>query len=343
MVPHFTLHLAFDGWFEGKRKIEYGDDTLSELLPHQEYVRRREAKIMQVIIGHSDSGIAHLQLAQLIGVNRKNLTSYTKRLMTKGLIKRGKGKHGKYYPATKAYRGTIITADLFGKAAAGLILANEDFPIDSPFFINIGTGKALQYVLFMFSNKLGAIITYLLIQAMNPANKIMGDTKNDEEKDLNVQRWLDDAMSPLLPALLPLFKGAISVHLESHYGDYINEDGSVNLDKVGEDFLSFGYDRPLYTLKEEFISEVMAAFSKSYPSITNGLEKIRSQVPRVIAQQKSHWEYMSDCLKQQKLCKHNYELPLDKSWSAKSNNRILHCRKCHKTKYDKSLFRTRTL
>jgi hypothetical protein len=54
--------------------------------------------------------------------------------MTKGLIKRGKGKHGKYYPATKAYRGTTITADVFSKSAAGLILANEDFSVDSPFF-----------------------------------------------------------------------------------------------------------------------------------------------------------------------------------------------------------------
>jgi predicted transcriptional regulator len=336
--------LAFDEWFEGKRKIEYGEDTIADLLPHEEYVRRREEKIMQVIIGHSDTGIAHLQLAEIIGINRKNLTSYTRRLMTKGLIKRGKGKHGKYFPATKAYRGTILTADVFSKAAASLILANEDIPVDSPFFRLIESGKALQYVLFKFSNKLGAIITYLLIQAMNPSNNITGDTKNDEEKDLNVQRWLDDAMSPLVPVLLPLFKGAISVpRLESHYGDYINDDGSVNVDKVGEDSLSFGYDRPLYTLKEEFISELVAAFSESYPSITDGLEKIRSQLPRVVAQQKSHWEYMSDRAKQQKLCKHDYKLPLEKSWSAKSKNRILHCRKCHKTKYDKSLFRRRTL
>ena len=142
--------------------------------------------------------------------------------------------------------------------------SNIDFPIDSPFLRNIVTEN---HLLFMFSNKLGAIITYLIIQAMNPFNKIMGDTKNDEEKDLNVQRWIDDAMSSLRPALLPLFKDAISVHLESQYGN-VNDDGSVTFDKAGLDFMSFGYDRPLYTLKEEFISELMAAFSKSYPSIT---------------------------------------------------------------------------
>jgi hypothetical protein len=51
--------------------------------------------------------------------------------------------------------------------------------VDSPFFRLIESGKALQYGLFMLSNKLGAIISYLLIQAMNPSNKIMGDTKNE--------------------------------------------------------------------------------------------------------------------------------------------------------------------
>ena len=93
-----TFHLYIDEWFEEKRTIEYGQDTLDDLLPHEEYVRKKEEKIMKVIIGHGDSGIAHLQLAQIIGIDRKNLTSYTKRLMRKGLIKRGKGKQGKYYP-----------------------------------------------------------------------------------------------------------------------------------------------------------------------------------------------------------------------------------------------------
>jgi hypothetical protein len=60
-----------------------------------------------------------------------------KKLISKGLVKRGKGKQGKYYPTTKRNRGTSITADIFSKAAAGMILADKDFPIDSPFLRNI--------------------------------------------------------------------------------------------------------------------------------------------------------------------------------------------------------------
>jgi hypothetical protein len=177
---------------------------------------------------------------------------------------------------------------------------------------------------------------------MNPDNKIMGNTKNDEEKDLNVQGWIDDAISSLQPVLLPLFKELIGSFVTSLYDDVINSDGSVNYDRVGLNVLSYDYDRPLYTLKEKFISELMSGFSKSYPSITNRLEYIRSQLPRVVAEEISHWEFRSYCSRLQKNCKHEYKPPLNKELAVKSNNRISHCRKCHYTKYKKSLFQTKS-
>jgi predicted transcriptional regulator len=297
---------------------------------------------MEVISAHRDSGIAHLRLAYLVKINRKNLTHYMKRLTSKGLVKRGKGKQGKYHPTTKGNRGTSITADIFSKAAAGMILADKDFPIDSPFLRNIVTDSTLEDALFKFSNKIGAIITYFLIQSMNPANKIMGDTKNDEEKDLNVQRWIDDAISSLRSVLLPLFKELIGTFVTSLYDDVINIDGSINYERLGLNVLSYDYDRPRYTLKEKSISELIMAFSKSYPSVTNRLQYIRSQLPRVVAEEISNWEYLSYCSKLQKNCKHEYKPPLNKELAVKSNNRILHCRKCHRTKYKKSLLQIKS-
>jgi predicted transcriptional regulator len=154
-------------------------------LPRQEYVRKKEGKIMEVISAHHDKGIAHLKLASIVKIDRKNLAPYMKRLMSKGLVKRGKAKQGKYYPTTKGNRSRTITADIFSEAAADMILANQDFPVDSPFLRNeIVTNYSLEQALFMLSNKIGSIITYMLIQSMNPDNKIMSnDTKNDGEKD----------------------------------------------------------------------------------------------------------------------------------------------------------------
>jgi hypothetical protein len=329
-------HLPSDDWFDLKMNIEYGLMNLAEL-PHEEYVRRTEAKIMKVILAYTDSGISHLQLAHVIGIDRKNLTPHMRRLIIKGLVKRGKGKQGKYFPANKMYRGTILTADLFSKAALGMILTDEDFPVNSPFFTNTLTDKLPEYLL-MFSSKVGAIITYLLIHSMDPANKIMGDTKDEEEKDLNVQRWIDDAISCLGPFLLPIFKEQVVPIITSYSDDYINSNGSIDLNRSELDLLKHLYDRPLYTLNERFISQLVAALSKSYPAITNGLEKIRSQLPRVVDKEVSHWEYEANCYKQQKICTHDYKIPSNKSLSDKYDNNILHCRRCHKNKYKKSPF-----
>ena len=219
--------LIFDEWFEGKKKIEYDEDKLDHLPPHEQYVRKTEGRIMEVITAHRDSGIAHLRLAHILKIDRKNLTPYMKRLRSKGLVKRGKGKQGNYYPSTRGNRGTSITADIFSEAAAGMILADKDFPIDSPFLRNMVTDKPFEYALVMFSNKIGSIITYFLIQSMNPDNKIMGDTKNDEEKDLNVQRWIDDAISSSRPVLLPVSKELIGSFQTSRYDGCVNDDGSL--------------------------------------------------------------------------------------------------------------------
>jgi hypothetical protein len=189
--------------------MEYGLQIRPELNPSQDKARKKEDKIMGVIAAHSLGGISHIELAQIVGLNRKNLTSYMKRLMKKRLVLRGRGKQGKYFPANKDYRATTMTAELFSKACAARILHNSDFAIRSHFF-KVLESDELENALFTFSNKIGAIITYLLIQSMNPSNKFMGDTKHDEEKDLEIERWVDDAISSLRPILLPEFKEYIS-------------------------------------------------------------------------------------------------------------------------------------
>ena len=59
--------------------------------------------MMYIIVSHD--GIGHLELAHKVGINRKNLTPHIRRLMGKNLVVRASGKRGKYYPASKEYRG----------------------------------------------------------------------------------------------------------------------------------------------------------------------------------------------------------------------------------------------
>jgi hypothetical protein len=218
-------------------------------LPYQYQARKTEGKIMGVISAHHSSGISHLELARKVGIDRKNLTPHMKRLVKKRLVIRRPGKQGKYYPATKDYRSANISAELLGSAAAGRVLLNEDFPVDSPLFTRkMIANEELETDLFIFANKVGAIITYLLIQSMNPSNKITSNIENDEEKDLDVERWVDDATSSLIPVLLVHLKESTSSLLTNLDREWYNSDGSVNLEEGGVHSLSYIYHRPRYTL-----------------------------------------------------------------------------------------------
>ena len=83
-----------------------------------------------------------------------------------------------------------MSAEILGQVLASTILDDIDLRIKSPFFRR--NEQEIEYALFEFSNKVGAIITYILIQAMNPLNKFSDNTKNPVEGDLNVETWIDD-------------------------------------------------------------------------------------------------------------------------------------------------------
>ncbi|HEY7081690.1 MAG TPA: winged helix-turn-helix domain-containing protein [Nitrososphaeraceae archaeon] len=320
--------------------LDYKNDDLAEN-PHKESLRRTEERIMMFIIAAQD-GIGHLELARKVGINRINLTPHIRRLIAKGLVLRGRGKRGKYYPASKKYRDISITANIFSKVAAGTILAADGtVPIGSPYFDDkiVDKNTPLENALFTFSNGVGCIITYLLVQAMSPSNKIPGrDAENDEEKDINVNKWFKDGFSSLGEYLLDLFNEHIGSELLTYCNDYAKE-GEFDFQRYGRDYLNYGRIKPSFTLDEKFISCIKDGLSRIYPSIYDQLEKINSQLPRVAAQEFNRALYRKVSYRQQKICNHDWDLPRNESLSAKYQNNVLHCRKCHKDKYIKNPYR----
>jgi hypothetical protein len=98
---------------------------------------------------------------------------------------------------------------MFSQAVIGTILKNEEFPLNSPYIETgiVDNDDNLDRSLFKFSNVVGAIIKYLIIQSMDRSNEILGrDAKNPREQDINVERWFSDGLSTLGTHLLILFK-----------------------------------------------------------------------------------------------------------------------------------------
>jgi len=328
-------------WFPAKMALDYDDENLADLLRH-ERSRRQEMRIMKFVNANQTDGIHHLDLARKMKIDRKNLTPYMKRLMMKELVIRGIGKQGKYYPATKKNRETSVTADLLCKVAAGTILAYRDFPIDSPYFISEifddNDNYSLDNALFMFSNGIGAIITYLLIKSMDRSYDIPGrNTKNDEEKDINVSSWFKDGMSTLGVFLLALFKEYIALPLTISSNNYVNENGTVDLHRAVRDIMKHRFSHPSYVLDKKSITSLMNSFSRMYPTISTQMDRIQYRLPMAAFWETNHLQYERISYWHQKKCRHMYTLPSNKSLSAKYEN-LLHCSKCHKSKYIKNLY-----
>ena len=66
--------------------------------------------------------------------------------------------------------------------------------------------KPLDLTLFDFSDKVGAFITYLLIQSMNPESKITGNTTSDGDKDLELVKERMASIENVLVAIQPLLQ-----------------------------------------------------------------------------------------------------------------------------------------
>lgn len=336
--PIWRIILSYDDqdWFASKMVLDYNDENLADLL-RQERSRRREMQIIRFVMANQTDGIHHLDLARKMKIDRKNLTPYMKRLMMKGLVIRGNGKQGKYYPATKNNRETSVTADIFGEVAASTLLEfYKIFSIDSPYFKNeiIDDISPLDHALLMFSNGIGAIITYLLIQSMNPSFDIPGrDAKSDKEKDINVNRWFRDAISALKDILLPLFKEYMfaPLHISNNY--YAKENGTPDWDRAGMDFLRHISSSPSYMYNEKDTASLIRSFSRTYPSIYSYLDWIKSRLSIGAFWETNHREYEKISLWHQKKCRHKFSLPSNKSLSAKYEDNLLHCSKCHKNKY----------
>ena len=159
---------------------------------------------MKVTAAYGSTGISHTRLANLVGIDRKNLSAYTKRLIGRGLLRRGEGKQGIYYQATQSKTGSIVTPDLFAKVAADEMLLKKDFDLKSPFIRKMDTTDLPEYELFLFSNKLGAVMTYLLIESMSESNRVVTEPRNNHGSEPNAEMWVHDAISSLVHLIIML-------------------------------------------------------------------------------------------------------------------------------------------
>jgi hypothetical protein len=254
-----------------------------------------------------------------------------KRLIARKLIRRESGRQGKYFPTEQAYRDTRLSADIFGSKFGSYILKKGilvttnkriEYSIPSFYCIDFTIYKRyfepkfteedkLEHMLFEFSNKIGAFITFTLIQAMSRNNKHLIFSKENNTTDELIQEWIKNVILYVVPDLAWEFKTTVYKSLDKYPKNY----------KSNIKFMS-KRSRLLFSKNDTHL--LSGSFTRIYPLLSYELENILNELPKVTNSFKTQLEYIEQKSKEQQTCKHEYGQP---TYTLYGYGR--QCSKCH--------------
>jgi hypothetical protein len=276
------------------------------------YTTEKENKILEVIRNYGiKGGISHNQLAQIVDLDRKSLRRYTQPLLRNRKVRRD-GTHGKYFPTEEAYKDPLLKATLFGDdfrfklldEKKGLVLCNqiiEDYEINKVVDCTTYTSlykplftaeDEIEWTLFEFSNRVGAFITYALIQAMNPENNKM--TLSTRGQDEIVMKWAQNSVSRILPFLVKNFNDFVYMATGQYPHGY-------------EEHVKFMDKSPRFVLDNPTIRRLLTAFDRLYPRLGYEFSKMMMNLPEALENYKKFIEEMREKRKRQQSCEHVYD------------------------------------
>ncbi|MGH9979420.1 MAG: hypothetical protein ACRD8Z_26825 [Nitrososphaeraceae archaeon] len=281
-----------------------------------EYRREKKNTILEVIrIYGMRGGISHNQLSKEVDLDPKSLRSYIIELVKEGLIKKGKGLQGKYFPTEEAYMDQILNAYLFGNNFRRNILTKDiiittdrkveytipfpshciDFTVYRRYFEpKFDESSELEHTVFELSNKIGAFVIYFLIQIMDAnRTKLM----SNRSTDYLLEEMLRKAVSTIIPYVMCVFKDSVYKSV-----------GKYPL--THEDRIKYLEKRPRYILEKDIVNELRRSFVHIYPLMSYEFEKIDDRLSNELASFKKHIKYTHKKWKDQEVCKHEYNMPV---------------------------------
>jgi hypothetical protein len=305
-------------------------------LTSNEIIRRLELKrspgtkardfILMALLEAGKNGLPQKTLVEKTGLSRAKVCDDCKKLEDEeGLVRHEtKGKRTTYYATQKIFDDLYLHSLVFGKEVFSKIsdshipvitqrnLYGSRFHGNSPYYETRfnddvyfekkfnSDDDSIERLLFEYSSRVGSIITYILLQAMN-SDVIKTLTFNEKvsgsaAKDYLVKKWIQNVISPteMLKALRKCLRDA-------RYDVAVNE--SQELGNISS-----------YGLIDEAIGKLTEAFSRLFPNVYNDLEGTRLAFPKSLEQEKK--------LIEQSVCKHEFALKL------KDNEKHFECSKC---------------
>jgi predicted transcriptional regulator len=188
-----------NGRMRHKIKIKKYRPVQDDFLPSSAIKKNKRSKILANLL-YFKAGISHQKLADVMGIDRKTLRRYMSELVSEGYAKREKDKFGLYYPTTKALNQEVMI-DALGNGLRKVLSYGYDCGRHGDIKL-VKDWDDAQLDLFKFSNLLGALVTYILIQSVNPTNEFIEEKDHDHKKYrsplLRESKWVEKILSQLI-------------------------------------------------------------------------------------------------------------------------------------------------
>ncbi len=189
---------------------EFGTD-LSKKTDVQRHTILVNHEIITALM-NNPKGLRNIEVARMVGMDRKNIGPYLKKLLQSGYVIRRSGFQGRYLITDKIYKNPILSSYLMGKSFVSNLLEKPNLILDglkanpnptdfATLFPYLVKEEGLPRVMFEFATKIGAYIIYTLIQAMNPSNHYLQGEKY-MRKDHIIQEVVRYSIRPVVPELL---------------------------------------------------------------------------------------------------------------------------------------------
>jgi hypothetical protein len=263
-------------------------------------IRARDAVFLAILVYGRD-GISGKGLEQKSGFSRQTINQERSILKKDGLIDyKTNGKRTTYFPSKEALNNRYFSSWVYGKELFNKLEGHSIF-LDSPFFdSHFSLKNRTEQLFFEFSLRLGSILTYMFMQAMNPEFiKDLTFNKKISSREIKkyfISEWLKNAINPM-QALMILRQ---SVYL-------LGCDFKVDSCKKPENY-SF------YELESKSFRELSEAFGRLYPYVYKELQGISNKLLE-------HVKNWKESIEQAK-CNHEYKLKF------KNEDKHFECSKC---------------
>jgi Fe2+ or Zn2+ uptake regulation protein len=238
-------------------------------------LKNNPIRVLAEIIMSEKKGITQEELSSRLSIDRTTVYRITQKWEREGKIKKNSdGRYTRYTANTNAIQDVAVSSYFQAHWAAFHALKSRRIERISYFADRekLETADPMTTAVFLFSVKAGALLTYMLKEALNPKSQFLSvmidsekDSLSDDQKYELTLAWLRNYIITSLPTVLYRFRESIFKVIATKEP---LQDHNVTFDRWAQ-LMS---KEPRHALSDNVYGMIDEAFRESFASISRDLD-----------------------------------------------------------------------